>query len=191
MTTTASEARRSRYEREQVALREAGIDPRAVKALGQPSADTGQETKLWRSSATSAKALQASRWRREQQAAAELGLQPPADCSDSFARTRTNTSQASIRRQRHRREQAAIAAIEKERRQREREEQQAERAADRAYAKARKAYLQKQRALEGMNGRYSVWRALLGSCWQPSPALRDEDNATPRDDDKVPKAEFA
>lgn len=161
-----SELRRSRHEREQAAMREAGVDPSAASALGHNE----EHHKSGGIFATTVVGVRNSRRRREQAAAAELGVDAPADFLEyeSFARTSSNTSQASIRRSRLRREHAAIEKLEKERRQREREDLARERAIERAHAKAKREYLKKSRQLEGLSGNpASIWRRL--ACWCSRP----------------------
>lgn len=162
-----SELRRSRHEREQAAMREAGIDPSLASSIGQPQCASDGS---FFAPPTTLKAVRNSRRRRELTAAAELGVDVPADFS-VLDRTSSHTSQASIRRQRLRREHEIMQKLETEQRQREREELALERAAERAHAKAKREYLKRAREREGLAGNPgSVWRRL--TCWCTSVALQ-------------------
>ena len=156
------ELRRSRHEREQAAMREAGIDPSSASAIGQPQ--SASESSFFAPPMT-VKAVRNSRRRREAMAAAELGVDVPGDISGVLERTSSHTSQASIRRQRLRREHEIMQKLETEQRQREREELALERAAERAHKKAKREYLKRAREREGLGGNpASVWRRLTRWC---------------------------
>lgn len=176
MEVSRSELRRSRHEREQAAMREAGIDPSAASAIGHTERATDGGIFF----ATTWKGVRNSRRRRELTAAAELGVEAPADFDSlSIARTSSNASQSSIRRSRLRREHEAIQKLEREQRQREREEQALERATARAHAKAKREHLKRARELEGLSGNPgSMWRRLVCFCHQARPAY-DADAGEP------------
>lgn len=147
-------------------MKAAGIDPRMADSIGAISERDGPAEKD--TNPVTAKALRASRRRRELKAAAEMGVKPPED-SFELRRGSSSTSTVSIRRSRYRREQAALAKLEKEERERERAERALERAKAQAYKRAKQAHLKEQRAREGRLG----WRGLFCSSCLPRTGARE------------------